>query len=128
MEDYILLEQIRFGDQIRFRTDIQTEHFLIPPMLMQPLVENAIQHGLNPRPGGGTITLRTREEEDWIRVEISDDGVGFDPERPAGRQSVGIRNVRFRLEHMVGGRLELKSIPGQGTTATILIPKKEARL
>ena len=128
IEDYMELEQIRFGEDLRFRTDIQVEHFMMPPMLMQPLVENAIRHGLNPKPEGGTITLRTRQEQDWIRVEIIDDGVGFDTEQNAGQQSVGIRNVRFRLEHMVNGYLEIRSTPGQGTTATILIPQKEAKL
>jgi sensor histidine kinase YesM len=125
LEDYVVLEQIRFGDQIRFQTDIQVDQFMMPPMLIQPLVENAIRHGLNPKPEGGTITLRTRREEDWIRVEIEDDGVGFDDRIPAGKESVGLRNVRFRLKHMMNGTLQIRSTPGTGTVATILIPREE---
>lgn len=62
LEDYVVLEQIRF------KTDLQVEHFMIPPMLLQPLVENAVRRGLNPKPEGGTITLRTRVDGNWVRA------------------------------------------------------------
>lgn len=70
LEDYVALEQIRFGDKIRFETDIQAENFSIPPLILQPIVENAIRHGLLPKEEGGTILLRTWEDEtaNWILV------------------------------------------------------------
>ena len=126
VEDYIALEQIRFGDTVRFVTDIEEDYFALPPLVLQPLVENAIKHGLNPKPGGGTITLRTRIEGDSVCVSVHDDGVGFDPKLPARDGSVGLQNVRFRLEHIMHGSLTMDSAPGEGTTATIRIPLEEA--
>lgn len=125
VEDYVALEQIRFGDNIHFLTDLEVEDFMIPPLLMQPLVENAIRHGLLPRPEGGTIILRTRPEGRFIRVDVADDGVGFDPENSGTSQSVGMQNVRFRLEHMVGGHVTVTSAPGEGATVSLYIPREE---
>ena len=126
MEDYIALEQIRFGDRIRFVTDIEEDYFCLPPLVLQPLVENAIKHGLNEKPDGGTITLRTWVEGNDVCVSISDDGVGFDPTLPPRSEAVGLHNVRFRLQHIMNGSLTIDSAPGQGTTATIRIPLEEA--
>ena len=79
-----------------------------------------------PKPNGGTIILRTREEGDYIRIEIQDDGVGFDPSSAQSERSVGLRNVRFRVQHIMNGTLEIHSTPNRGTTAIITIPKLEA--
>lgn len=125
VEDYVALEQIRFGDNIHFETDLEVEDFLLPPLLMQPLVENAIRHGILPRHEGGTITLRTRLDGKYIRVDVADDGVGFDPEHSGTSQSVGMQNVRFRLEHMVGGHVTVTSAPGKGATVSLFIPREE---
>lgn len=126
LEDYIELEQVRFGDRIQFETDIKVETFMLPPLILQPLVENAIKHGLNPKAGGGTVKLRTWETEDEICVAVEDDGVGFDVTAGVSAKSVGLQNVRFRLEHLMHGRLEMTSEVGRGTVATVIIPKKEA--
>ncbi len=126
VEDYIALEQVRFGDRIRFVTDIETEDFLLPPLILQPLVENAIKHGLTPRPEGGTITLRTRRDADGVRITVEDDGVGFDPDAGGDGHSVGLKNVRFRLEHLMNGWLDIRSEQGRGTAATVFLPMKEA--
>lgn len=125
LEDYIILEQIRFGDSIRFETDIQEELFLLPPLLLQPLVENAIKHGLRTKPGGGTITLHTCAEGENIVITIADDGVGFDPAAPCRAGAVGLDNIRFRLEHMAQGYMTIDSEPGQGTCVTLTLPRKE---
>lgn len=126
IEDYVALEQVRYGDNIQFETDIQVNDFLLPPLVMQPLVENAIIHGLVPKKGGGTITLRTRKDDANIYVTVEDNGVGFDDKKNISEKSIGMQNIRFRLDHMVKGTLETESIVGLGTKSTIIIPKKEA--
>lgn len=128
LEDYVALEQIRFGDRIRFEKDLEITNFKIPPLILQPVVENGIRHGLLPRASGGTIFLRTRKEKDQVVITIADDGVGFEPGEEKKDGSVGLSNVRFRLSHMMNGRLEIESSPGQGTKVTITIPCKEAEL
>ena len=128
VEDYIALEQIRFSGKIQFETDITEEHFLLPPLLLQPLVENAIVHGLTPKPDGGTIRLQTEGDDRFIRIRITDDGVGFDTDVTPPDKSVGMKNVRFRLEQMVHGQMIIESSPGVGTTVTLQIPRKEATL
>ncbi|MGN0412245.1 MAG: sensor histidine kinase [Lachnospiraceae bacterium] len=80
LEDYIMLEQVRFGEKIGFRTDIQVSDFLLPPLVLQPVVENAIKHGILSRPDGGTILLSTTREKQDILITIQDDGVGFEPD------------------------------------------------
>lgn len=122
LEKYIFLEQVRFGEKIQFTKNIEAANFKIPPLVLQPLVENAIRHGLLHKKQGGTVSLHTWAENGDSILEISDDGVGFDPSDALGEESVGMKNVRFRLKYMVGGTMDVKSTPGQGTTVTIRIP------
>lgn len=124
LEDYITLEQIRFGDKIHFVTDITQEHFMLPSLILQPIVENAIKHGLTPKPSGGTITLRTWVDGGDIKISIRDDGVGFDVNSVDESKSVGLSNVRFRLQYMMHGCLSIESTPGHGTTVTISLPQQ----
>ena len=126
LEDYIALEQVRFGSRINFVTDIEEDYFCLPPLVLQPLVENAIKHGLTPVPEGGTITLRTWVEGNDVCVSVHDDGVGYDTTLPNRTEAVGLQNVRFRLKHVMNGSLTMESAPGQGTTATIRVPLEEA--
>lgn len=128
LEDYFLLEQIRFGEKIEFVTDTEVENFMIPPLILQPLVENAIKHGLSKSPKGGIIMLRTWKDEDNILISIEDDGIGFDLTELEKEDSVGLKNIRFRLKHLMKGTLEIESELGKGTKATISIPGKEALL
>lgn len=123
LEDYVVLEQIRFGDKIEFYTDIETDQFMIPPLILQPIVENAIKHGISKKLSNGTIIVRTRELEENIFIEVQDDGVGFDLNELEKEKSVGIRNIRFRLEYLVNGKLDIISQKEVGTTVTITIPK-----
>lgn len=122
LEDYIQLEQVRFGDKVRFEKILEEEGFMLPPLVMQPIVENAIKHGLLPRKLGGTIRLHTWREGDDCVITIADDGQGYDVKMPLGESAVGIKNVRFRLENMVQGTMESESTPGVGTTVTMRIP------
>lgn len=124
LEDYVVLEQVRFGDKLEFYTDIETDQFMIPPLILQPVVENAIKHGVSKKMGNGTIILRTRDMGDSIVITVEDDGVGFAMEELEKEKSVGIRNIRFRLKHLVNGSMEIASQVGVGTTVTIRIPKE----
>lgn len=126
LEDYIALEQLRFEDMITFAKDIEVTSFRIPPLTIQPIVENAIKHGLLEHDRSGTVTLQTMKEAEYIVITVTDDGVGFVLEECEKEDSVGIRNVRYRLENMVHGSLAIESALGKGTTVTIKIPIEEA--
>ena len=130
VQTYLSLEQLRFQKQLELVEDIETTHFRLPPLTLQPLVENAVRHGVTKKKGGGTVTISTRETASTYLVTVHDTGNGFDPEHYTddGKVHIGIRNVRERLERMVGGTLTIESTPETGTTATILIPKKEGML
>lgn len=101
LEDYIVLEKVRFDDRIQFIKELEAEEFLIPPLVLQPIVENAIKHGLLRTKKGGSIYLKSRTEFNEIVIEIIDDGAGFDVEKPFRDGAVGINNVKFRLEYMI---------------------------
>lgn len=123
---YLNLERIRFGDHLRVEYDIGPTDFFLPALSLQPLVENAVRHGVTKREEGGTIRVSTSQTIQHYLVTIRDDGVGFDPERPKedGRDHVGIENVRSRLAAQCGGSLLIGSRPGAGTVAQVRIPKK----
>ena len=124
LEDYVALEQIRFPDMIRFEEEIEETNFRIPPLTVQPIVENAIKHGLVEHGRSGTVRLCTMCSETGSVLIVEDDGAGFVPEECEKEDSVGIRNVRYRLESMVNGSLTIESSPGNGTKVTIRIPKQ----
>lgn len=123
LEDYISLEKLRFGEKISFQKNLEVTDFKIPPLTIQPLVENAIKHGLLAPGKKGTVTLSSRAKEDDILITIEDDGSGFTPEVLEKENAVGIRNVRYRIENMVGGTLEIISVPGEGTRVQIRLPR-----
>lgn len=124
LEDYVTLEKLRFAEEITFETEIETTSFQIPPLTVQPLVENAIKHGLVEHGKSGTVFLHTEKKDNNIVITVADNGVGFAPGMLEKTDSVGIKNVRYRLETMTGGTLAVESEPGRGTTVTIQIPQK----
>lgn len=126
LEDYIALEQMRFPDKITFSKDIEEMNFKLPPLTVQPLVENAIKHGLLEHDRSGMVVLHTERDAEMIVITITDDGVGFYPQELQSRECVGIRNVRYRLENMAGGSLAIDSAPDKGTKVTIKIPMEAA--
>ena len=123
---YVEIEHIRFPDmEIRFELD--SEDFLLPALSVQPLVENAIKHGLMGLESGGTVTVSAYETEKDYCVSVVDDGVGFDTTILLdGREHIGIRNIRGRIAAMCGGTLTVESAPGKGTKAVITIPKERS--
>lgn len=127
LKKYLYIEKLRFGKKLNVEYDIQATDFRIPMLSVQPLVENAVKHGVGMKKQGGTVTISTRETETVYQVIISDDGVGFDPEAPReddGRTHIGMENVRNRLKDMCGGTVDIESTVGAGTTATITLPKE----
>lgn len=96
----------------------------VPPLSIQTLVENAIQHGILPKRGGGNVTIRITEAEHYFTIAISDDGVGFDNTTPQKKTSVGLVNTQQRLKQLFNAELTIESVVGQGTTISFPIPKK----
>ncbi|MBR4194240.1 MAG: histidine kinase [Oscillospiraceae bacterium] len=125
-QNYLALQKLRFGDDLTIVYDLECEAFSLPTLTLQPLVENAVTHGIRQTENGrGTVTIRSRELEDHYELSVIDDGVGFDPET-AGTGSgshIALANIRARLARISGGSLRIVSAPGMGTTASILIPK-----
>ena len=124
VEYYVNIEKVRFPD-MTIEYDVGTTDFVLPALSVQPLVENAIKHGLMRLESGGTVVIRSYETESHFCVEVKDDGVGFDTNRPMdNKKHVGLRNIRGRLKAMVNGELVVESRIGTGTRALILIPKE----
>jgi signal transduction histidine kinase len=122
---FLNLEKAMYGEALNVIYDIQIKNFKLPALTMQPIVENAVKHGIGKKEGGGTVTISTRETNTGYMVIITDDGAGFDIEKNGddGQQHIGINNVRLRLSAQCGGSLEIESKFGAGTTASIIIPK-----
>jgi two-component system LytT family sensor kinase len=142
-DDYLDIEVVRFGEKLKVVKEIAEETLavVVPSMLLQPLIENSIKHGLEPRISGGTVTLRSRILGDGrLMLEVEDDGVGMEAERDvvaklgagfagAGNGGgIGMRNVRERMEVLYGSsaEVEMTSRPGRGTKVTLVMPVLEA--
>ena len=137
-DDYLDIEVVRFGDKLRVVKEIAAETLgiVVPSMLLQPLLENSIKHGLEPRIEGGTVTLRSRiTEEGRLLIEVEDDGVGMAPGRPVAGEAglsgivrpgtgIGMKNVRERMQVLYGDSavVEMESRPGRGTKVKLLMP------
>ena len=127
IQTYLSLEQIRFRGKLDVIYDVDATDFKVPPLTVEPLVENAVKHGVTKKRGGGIVTISTRKTDEGVQITIADTGVGFDPDNymEDGKPHVGIRNVRDRLQNMVGGNLSITSSKN-GTVAVVTIPAKEA--
>jgi two-component system LytT family sensor kinase len=130
-DDYLDIEVVRFGaDKLRVEKEIdpRTLEVLVPSILLQPLIENSIKHGLEPRIRGGTVTLRSRLNGDRVTIEVADDGVGMGNRQGSGlRRSgagIGMKNVQERLDVLFGNQASFSMVsnPGRGTVVTIEIP------
>ena len=126
-KNYLMLENKRFSGRIRVEYDIRETGFLLPPLTLQPIVENAVRYGVTQREEGGLVRISAEADGDEYKVTVTDDGVGFDimSEKPDGRTHIGISTVRSRLETMCGGTLTVVSVAGQGTVAVISIPREK---
>ena len=92
---------MRFDDRLNVIYRIETKDFLVPPLCLQPIVENAVKHGILKKIEGGTIVIKTYEKDDAYIVEIIDDGVGFDPKKVDGKDHYGMKNVKYRMKTLL---------------------------
>ena len=135
---YLTLEKMRYGEDLTITYDISPCRFFLPPLTLQPIVENAVRHGLGKKTEGGTVKIKVREHPSDYRITVADDGIGFDVNAkdpftvenseagypgPENRGHVGLRNTRERIRFMCHGDLTVRSRPGKGTKVTISIPK-----
>lgn len=123
---YLDVQKIRMGGRLGYAFDVAEElrTLPLPPMLLQPLVENAIRHGLEPKIEGGAVTISARREGDALLLTVADNGLGFGSSLPAVGEGIGLENIRARLQALFGerGRLGVSAKVGAGTTAVVEIP------
>lgn len=127
IRNYLAIEVIRFPG-LRVEYDIREKAFLIPTLTVQPLVENAVRHGISKRPdASGTVKIASLADESCYIIRISDDGVGFDTAQRKDGKHIGIANAKARLHMLCGGTLTVTSQRGEGTLCEIRIPKEACR-
>jgi len=121
---YVEIEQMRLGERLRVVWDIQPEAFdsLVPSLILQPLVENAIQHGIAAREGPGTLTVRARRADGELHIEVADTGPGLTPGEPGRPQGIGLANTQARLRHLYGERQAFRLTNGEGLVVSLRIP------
>ena len=126
---YLEIEQARLGDRLSVTVDVPAElhDARLPYLILQPLVENAIRHGIAPRPGPGRLAVRARRRGNWLELEVSDNGVGLSDAEPFA-EGIGLSNTRARLRGLYGEEqsLALRPGPGGGLTVTVSLPFRES--
>lgn len=127
LDRYVAIERVRFGDRLRVevKADPEALDAPIPTLLLQPLVENAVLHGIQPSVQGGTVHVLARREGEWLALEVSDDGVGLSPEfAERARTRVGLENTRERLRKRFGDahRFTIGAGEPRGTRVSIRLP------
>ncbi len=132
VEGYLYLEKLRFGNKLRVEYNLTENGFMIPPLSLQPIVENAVKHGLGKKKKGGLITISSKYEEGCFKICVEDNGVGFnvnEPYDPNDKRSlhIGISNVKERIAHMCNGSVDVISQIGVGTKVVITIPDERGR-
>ncbi|MPN30418.1 Sensor histidine kinase YpdA [bioreactor metagenome] len=133
VKSYLAIEQVRFGKRLTISFCIETDaNPLIPPLIVQPLVENAVKHGVYPKRAGGTIQISITKTERETLIVVSDDGVGMTPDKiqsllndkKAEEVGIGIQNINKRLQKYYGDGLNIQSNINQGTIITVRIPNQ----
>jgi len=133
VEDYMSIELVRMGDKLQYTTEVDPAALdaQVPSMLLQPLVENSIKHGISPKIAGGAVHISGRRDNGRVILEIRDNGVGIPPERQGELydEGVGLSNVRERIKVLYGSDcvFRVNSQPGQGTTVEIELPDLPAK-
>jgi two-component system, LytTR family, sensor kinase len=129
IDEYLDIERVRFGPSLRIdkQLDETSLDIVVPSMILQPLVENSIKHGLGRKVGEGRIILRSTRQAGHVVIEVVDNGVGIPQTRmeAESEHGIGLRNVNERLRVIYGAnyQLRLQSVPGEGTSARIEIPE-----
>jgi hypothetical protein len=122
VEQYFAIMQIRLGEKLRYESEIApaARQALVPPFFLQPLVENAILHGIEPLPEGGVVTVRAWVGDDKLHLTVADNGVGI--EEPPAREGIGLSNTRARLQELFAGDFEVSLANGRGVTVQVTMP------
>ncbi len=127
-QSYLDIERARFGEALQVETRIEDEArtVMMPGLILQPLVENAVKHGISQKVGGGLITIEAGLENGDLRLSVRDTGVGMKPSDAPFDSGVGLRNLRERLTRRYGMRYEptIESRPGEGTMITLRVPRE----
>jgi LytS/YehU family sensor histidine kinase len=127
---YLALEQVRLGARLEVAMEAEERALdcLVPSFILQPLVENAIRHGVARRVAGGRVAVRVRIEGDDLLVDVEDNGPGTGQDAASGSRGLGLRALRGRLEALQGGSgsLRLHTAPGAGFTANVRLPARRA--
>lgn len=125
IQTYVALEKMRFNDRLKVKYDITVKQFFVPPLSIQPLVENAIKHGILKKIEGGTLTIKTREDDNSYIVEVIDDGVGFNIDGIdfKNNEHIGINNVKHRITTMGKGTISFTSEINKGTKVVVTFLK-----
>ncbi|SFL33082.1 Signal transduction histidine kinase [Gracilibacillus orientalis] len=136
VESYLYIEKERFKDRLRINWEVdEVEDVMIPPLTIQTLVENAVNHGVLKRSGGGLITIRILKGDGYTEISVADDGVGMDEEKineifniqPDRKKGIGLVNTEQRLKGLYGKGLHVNSTPGLGTTMIFTVPETSDR-
>jgi len=122
VERYFAIMQTRLGERLQYKCEIKlaAHRALVPPFLLQPLVENAILHGIEPLPTGGMVTIHAWVQGDNLHVSIADNGVGIDA--PPAREGIGLANTRARLHELFGDDARVTLTDGKGVTVEVTMP------
>jgi sensor histidine kinase YesM len=130
VKSYLAIEEARFEDRIRINYELDDVNFMIPSLVLQPIVENAVKHGILRKSEGGLVNISIEEKHSFVEIRVEDDGVGIEKDKlslilseKASGDSVGLKNVIKRLKHIYGYGLEIESEIDEGTVVTIKIPK-----
>lgn len=135
LHSYLYIEKERFGDRLQVVWDLQDYSSVqIPPLSVQPIVENSVRHGLLTRVSGGTVTIRIHNHPDYTEIIVEDDGVGIEEEKlrclletdAHSRRGIGLINTDRRLKQLYGQGLHISSVPGEGTRVAFQIPKPKS--
>lgn len=126
---YLDIEKLRFGDRVNVEYDIKSTDFNVPTLTLQPIVENAVKHGICNRIEGGTVRIATEKRGNDNVITISDNGTGFLFEEVMndGKEHIGIHNANERLKNTLNTEMEIDSLIGRGTTVTIVIPGEKKK-
>lgn len=133
LESYLYIEKERFGDRLHIKWEIdEVQDVRIPPLSIQTLVENAVNHGVLKQIEGGLITIRIRKEGSYTEISVIDDGVGMDEEKikqiltvqPDRKKGIGLINTEQRLKRLYGKGLQVRSTPGAGTAILFRLPNR----
>ncbi|MFI3236518.1 MAG: histidine kinase [Lachnospiraceae bacterium] len=122
VDTYLAVEKLRFMDKFEVNFEISCTDFKIPPLTLQPLVENALVHGFNDRLYGGVITIVCEKKGKNVQVLVKDNGAGFELSLIEEKESLALKNIKKRLEFMAHGTIRVESVVGEGTTVVIDLP------